>query len=147
MTNIGKKIGIIGGGQLGRMMILAAKHMGFTFIVLDPTPNCPAGNVADEQIVADFEDESAIRRLAERCDVVTYEFEHINAQALERLESAGKPVYPTPKSLEQIQNKLTQKTLLRQHGLPVPDFLPVASAEEIAAAAEENGRRLFRIAD
>lgn len=139
MTNIAKKIGIIGGGQLGRMMILAAKHMGFTFIVLDPTPNCPAGNVADEQIVADFEDEAAIRRLADACDVVTYEFEHINADALKRLEAEGKAVYPTAKSLALIQNKLTQKTVLQRHGLAVPKFMPVTALADIEAAAEELG--------
>ena len=74
MENIHKKIGIIGGGQLGQMMILEAKKMGFYITVLDPTLHCPANTLVDEHIVADFEDEKAIRRLAEKSDVITYEF-------------------------------------------------------------------------
>ncbi len=85
MQNIHKKIGIIGGGQLGQMMILEAKKMGFYITVLDPTLHCPAHTIVDEHIVADFEDEEAIRLLASKSDVITYEFEHINAKVLEEL--------------------------------------------------------------
>lgn len=138
-ANIHKKIGIIGGGQLGQMMILEAKKMGFYITVLDPTLNCPAHTIVDEHIVADFEDEKAIRLLAEKSDVVTYEFEHINAQVLKQLEAEGKKVYPTATSLEIIQNKFTQKSLLKKDGIPVPDFMAVSSPAEILVAGKEYG--------
>ena len=138
-ANIHKKIGIIGGGQLGQMMILEAKKMGFYITVLDPTLNCPAHTIVDEHIVADFEDEKAIRLLAEKSDVITYEFEHINAQVLKQLEAEGKKVYPTATSLEIIQNKFSQKSLLKKDGIPVPDFMAVSSPAEILAAGKEYG--------
>ena len=138
-ANINKKIGIIGGGQLGQMMILEAKKMGFYITVLDPTLNCPAHTIVDEHIVADFEDEKAIRLLAEKSDVVTYEFEHINAQVLKQLEAEGKKVYPTATSLEIIQNKFSQKSLLKKDGIPVPDFMAVSSPAEILAAGKKYG--------
>ncbi|MCJ7855485.1 5-(carboxyamino)imidazole ribonucleotide synthase [Lachnospiraceae bacterium NSJ-143] len=139
MCSINKKIGIIGGGQLGQMMILEAKKMGFYITVLDPTLKCPAHSIVDEHIVADFDDEKAIRLLADKSDVITYEFEHINAKVLEELESEGKKVYPTAKSLEIIQNKFSQKTLLLQNNVPVPEFKSVSSPEDIAAAGREYG--------
>ena len=75
-----KKIGIIGGGQLGKMMILDGKRLDTQFSILDPTEHCPAHSIADRHIVADFDDVDAIIRLAEDVDVVTYEFEHISVQ-------------------------------------------------------------------
>jgi 5-(carboxyamino)imidazole ribonucleotide synthase len=85
-TAIEKRIGIIGGGQLGKMMILEAKRLGLYVVTLDPDPNCPSHSISDEQIVADFNSAGAMARLAERVDVMTYEFEHINAEALAELE-------------------------------------------------------------
>lgn len=139
MENIEKTIGIIGGGQLGKMMILEAKKMGFSVIILDPTLKCPAHTLVDEHIVAAFNDTKAIRMLAEKSDVITYEFEHIDADTLELLESEGKKVYPTAKSLKIIQNKLTQKALLQQHQIPVPTFCSTNTIEEIKKAAEAYG--------
>ncbi len=139
MLNIHKKIGIIGGGQLGQMMILEAKKMGMYITVLDPTLHCPAHTLVDEHIVADFDDKEAIRLLAQKSDVITYEFEHIDAQTLKELEKEGMPVYPTAASLEIIQNKYTQKTLLQKHGLPVPSFEEVKSTEDIQKAAARFG--------
>ena len=110
------KIGIIGGGQLGQMMILEAKKMGFYVIVLDPTPDCPAHSICDEHIIADFNDKNAFALLAEKADVITYEFEHINADALLELENKGYKIYPTAKSLKIIQDKFTQKTLMAENG-------------------------------
>lgn len=139
MENIHKRIGIIGGGQLGQMMILEAKKMGFYITVLDPTEKCPAHSIADEHIIADFDNEKAIRMLAERSDVITYEFEHIGADILERLEAEGATVYPTASSLKIIQNKLTQKLLLEEKGAPVPEFMDVEDAEDIKKAGEMLG--------
>lgn len=86
MTNFipqGKTIGIIGGGQLGQMMALDAKQTGMKVIILDPTPACPAGQVADEQIVAPYASIKAIEELADKADVLTYEFENVDLKALE----------------------------------------------------------------
>lgn len=141
MTNyfLDKKIGIIGGGQLGQMMLLEAKKMGFYAVVLDPTEDCPCHSICDEHIVADFDDEKAFQLLAEKTDVITYEFEHINAKALERLEAKGYKVYPTAASLEVIQDKLTQKEAMLKAGLPVPDFIKIDSINDMINAGEKYG--------
>jgi len=119
MSIINKRIGIVGGGQLGKMMILEAKRLGFYVAVLDPAHDCPASSVCDEVIVAKFTDESAYFRLAEKVDVITYEFEHINTAALEKIEKDGTPVYPSVRSLKTIQNKYLQKCKLRDSGIAV----------------------------
>lgn len=131
-----KKIGIIGGGQLGKMMILDAKRLDYQFAILDPTPDCPAHSIADSHIVAGFEDVEAIKRLASRVDVVTYEFEHISVKALEEVEKTGCPVYPSSKTLAYIQNKYVQKKRLKECGIPVPEFLPVDDYGDLKRAAQ-----------
>jgi len=133
------KIGIVGGGQLGKMMIQEAKKMGFWVAILDPEPLCAAHSLVDEHIVAGLKDRDAIIKLSEICDIVTYEIEHINVDALFEVERAGKPVYPSPASLKVIQNKYTQKQTLLDKGVPVPEFLPVSSADDILAAGEKFG--------
>lgn len=134
-----KKIGIIGGGQLGKMMILDGKRLDTQFAILDPTEHCPAHSIADRHVVADFDDVDAILRMAEGVDVVTYEFEHISVEALRRLEAEGHKVYPSAETLSRIQNKLVQKRWLAKHEIPVPAFRPVDGVEDIHAAAEEYG--------
>lgn len=136
MENIHKKIGIIGGGQLGKMMILEAKKMGFYITVLDPTLNCPAHTLVDEHIVANFDDSKAIKLIASKSDIITYEFEHIGADTLEILEKEGKKIYPTAKSLKIIQNKLLQKNLLLKNNAPVPEFIEVKNIDDIKNAGE-----------
>lgn len=136
---LNKKIGIIGGGQLGQMMLLEAKKMGFYAVVLDPSENCPCHSICDEHIVASFDDEAAFQLLAEKTDVITYEFEHINAKALENLESKGYKVYPTASSLEVIQDKLTQKEAMKKAELPVPDFMVINSKDDMSKAGESYG--------
>jgi len=126
------KIGVIGGGQLGRMIVMEAKKMGYTVIVLDPSPDSPAGQIADEQIAADFLDAMAIGRLAACCDVVTYEFEHIDAKILSELELEGYAIYPSGRSLEIIKDKYAQKKMLRKAGLPVADFELVNNEADIS---------------
>lgn len=122
MNSNNKKIGIIGGGQLGKMMILEAKKMGFYVVIVDPVLLCPSHSIVDEHIVADFHDEEALRTLASKVDVITYEFEHIGVAALKKLEEEGYVIYPSVASLETIQNKYTQKNRLQQCGLTVPRF-------------------------
>jgi 5-(carboxyamino)imidazole ribonucleotide synthase len=133
------KIGIVGGGQLGRMLSYEGKRMGYYVSVLDPTPSCPAGQVSDNQIVASFTDYNAIRKLAESTHVLTYEFEHINADILCELESEGYKIYPSGNTLKKIQNKLIQKQLLKKAGLPVPPFKKVESKEDILNIINEYG--------
>lgn len=136
---LNKKIGIIGGGQLGQMMLLEAKKMGFYAVVLDPTADCPCHSICDEHIVADFDDEEAFQILAEKTDVITYEFEHINAKALKRLEEKNYKVYPTAASLEVIQDKLTQKETMLKSDLPVPDFMKIESIKDMEDAGKKYG--------
>ncbi len=121
------RIGIIGGGQLGKMMAQKARKMGFYVAVLDPTPHCPAAQVADKQIVGDFYAESKLRELVETSDVTTYDIEHIDVQVLKRLYDKGHRIHPSPYVLEIIQDKLAQKDLLSNKGLPVPKYLKVDS--------------------
>ena len=139
MTNniLQKKIGIIGGGQLGQMMILDAKKMGFYIVVLDPNPKCPCHSICDELIVSDFNNKKAFETLAEKTDVITYEFEHINAEALEELESKGHKIYPTPSSLKIIQDKLHQKIAMKKANLPVPDFMEINSTKDMLFAGDK----------
>lgn len=133
------KIGIVGGGQLGKMLCLEAKKMGYQVVVLDPTVASPASQVADRQIVASFSDKESIRQLAKDTDVVTYEFEHIDSEILIDLEAEGYTVYPSGKTLQIIQNKYTQKSFLLQGGLPIPRFSPVSSVQDIEANIKKYG--------
>jgi 5-(carboxyamino)imidazole ribonucleotide synthase len=133
------KIGIIGGGQLGKMMILDGRRLDDYYVILDPTLHCPAHSIADEHIVADFDDVEAIERLASMVDVVTYEFEHISVTALQQIEAKGCPVYPSSETLLHIQNKYHQKQWLTQHGLPVPEFRKADSYEELVAGCDYFG--------
>lgn len=116
-------IGIIGGGQLGRMMAMAARRMGCAVSVIDPTPDSPAGQLADQQIVAAFDDQEAMRSLVEACDVTTFEIETIDVTGLIELEEAGHAIYPPPLLLAQLQDKLLQKELLKEADLPTATFM------------------------
>lgn len=120
-------LGIIGGGQLGKMIAHEARRMSLKVIILDPTECCPASGIADEQIVADFKDDKAIAQLAEKCDVLTYEIELANSAALKELEAKRYPVRPAPETLRLIQNKYQQKSFLKDHRIAVPDFALVRS--------------------
>jgi len=136
MNQLKKKIGIVGGGQLGKMIILDAKRLGFYVITLDPEKLCPSHSLSDEHIVAAFDDEKALRELAQKVDVITYEFEHINVDILTQLEDEGHLIYPTPSSLRIIQNKFRQKAALQRAGFLVPDFQKIATPIDIEIAGE-----------
>jgi 5-(carboxyamino)imidazole ribonucleotide synthase len=143
MKLTGKRIGIIGGGQLGRMLTTPAIEMGFSVTVIDPTPNCPAAQVGAEQIKASLTDERAIQELAERSDFLTYEIEHINTEMLIELAAKGVSINPSPETLTMIKNKLAQKEFLRSIGIPTADFLPIDSALDITRAAKVFGYPLL----
>lgn len=133
------RIGIIGGGQLGKMIAQEAKRMSFEIIILDPSENCPASSVSDEIILADFKDESAIRKLALKSDVITYEIELANSNALKILESQQYPVFPSPETLGIIQNKFRQKSFLRENNIAVPEFDRVKSIESLRSLCTAYG--------
>ncbi|MDK9711546.1 5-(carboxyamino)imidazole ribonucleotide synthase [Acidaminobacter sp.] len=136
------KIGIIGGGQLGRMLAVVAKRMGYSVTVLDPKPDSPAGQIADYQIVAAYSDGDALRSLSRKVDVITFEFEHIDLAELTKLEAEGACVLPSAKSLGLIQDKYVQKSFLKQHDIQVPPFLRIESLEALKAAFLEFGSRM-----
>ncbi|MCM8712107.1 5-(carboxyamino)imidazole ribonucleotide synthase [Clostridium sp. SYSU_GA19001] len=136
---ISKKVGIIGGGQLGKMILNEAKKMSIYTVVLDPSKDCPASSLTNELIVAGFDDKRALEELAERVDVITYEFEHISIEALKTLEAKGYVIYPSVKSLEIIQNKYNQKMKLKKEDIPLGDFIKVESIEDIKKSAENFG--------
>lgn len=115
------RLGIIGGGQLGKMMTQEAKRMGFWVTVLDPTPSSPAGQLADEEIVASFFHEESLQSLVAKSEVVTYDIEHVNTEFLQKLPEKDK-VYPAPETLAIIQDKWQQKATLRQNNIPLPRF-------------------------
>lgn len=134
----GSTIGIIGGGQLGRMMTTVAKHMGYRVIVLDPTPDCPTAQVADGQIVAAYDDLAAVQQLADKCDVVTYEFENVDLTAAQILEEAG--ILPQgANSLKVTQDRELEKKAMVDSNQPVADFAIVTTKEELQAATAKIG--------
>lgn len=133
MTNLlkpGKTIGIIGGGQLGQMMAMSAKEMGFVVGVLDPTPNCPASQVADWTIVAAYDDAEKIAELENKSDCLTYEFENVNSQVL----AEKVPLSKLPQGLELLkisQHRGREKTFFETLGLPMASFSLVETKEEL----------------
>ncbi len=132
-------IGILGGGQLGRMLALEAKRMGYRVVTLEPFPNSPCGQVADEQIVAAYDDVRAIGELGARSDVVTYEFENIPLESVLTLERDGRLVRPGSDVLRITQDRLLEKSFVRDAGFAVAPFVPVRSADDLPAALREVG--------
>ncbi len=131
-------IGILGGGQLGRMLALAGRHMGYRFVTLDPTADSPCGQVADEQIVARYDDRDAARKLAELSDVITYEFENVDAGVAEMLASAS---YVPQGSglLHTTQHRLREKRAIETAGAPVAPYAAIDSAEQLRQAVSRYG--------
>lgn len=134
----GSKIGVIGGGQLGRMLAMAARYMGYRVIILDPDPDCPAGQVADEQIVAKYENRDAARDLARRADVVTYEFENVDAGAVEGAEEAGR-VLPSSQVLRTSQHRVREKSAVTAAGFSTAPFMAVSQEADVEAAVRTVG--------
>lgn len=134
----GKTIGIIGGGQLGQMLTFAAKQAGMRVVILDPNPDCSAAQVADSSIVAEYSDKKAIEELARRSDVLTYEFENVDLEALE--DVSDKVLIPQGTELLRItKDRLREKTFLKEHGLQVAPFAAVSCKEDLVSAIEEIG--------
>lgn len=128
----GATIGIIGGGQLGRMLAMAAARLGYQTVILEPQADCPAAQVASRQIVAAYDDAEALAQLARDCAVVTYEFENVPVSAAAML--AGEvAVFPPPRALEVAQDRLVEKTTLNTMGIATAQFVTVDSDAELAA--------------
>jgi len=145
LTSPGPTLGVVGGGQLGRMLAEAAGPLGVAVVVLDPTPDCPAATVARDQVVADFDDPDGVRELAERADALTFEIELADPDLLaEAAATADVPVHPDPETLRVIQDKLVQKRRLRERGIPVPEFREVDDAADLAAAVEDLGAVMLK---
>jgi len=134
-----KRLGIIGGGQLGMMITEAAKNLSehiSEITVLDPTENCPAAQVGAKQIVGDFKDELAILKLAEQSDIITYEIESGNTDVLSKLKAK---IEPSPSTLGIIQDKFLQKTFLSENELPVSQFYEITSLNDLREKIKELG--------
>jgi phosphoribosylaminoimidazole carboxylase PurK protein len=132
-----KTIGIVGGGQLGRMLTLAAKPLGFEVIVLEAKADCPAAQVGARQIVGDLYDAKALRQLAKQADYLTIEIEHLNVGALHKLAQSGLPVNPSPATVAMIQDKFAQKEFLQQANIPVAESLAIDSPEQAASVLRQ----------
>ncbi len=138
----GATIGIFGGGQLGRMMAMAARGMGYRILVLDPDPGCPARFVVDGCIEAGWDDSRGAAMLARGCDVVTLEIEQIGEHSMASAATFC-PVRPGGALLAIIQDRIEQKNWLRKHGFPVGEYRAVRTLDETRAAIEELGGRCF----
>lgn len=132
----GSTIGIIGGGQLGRMLAMAAARLGYRTIVLEPQPDCPAAQVANRQIVAAYDDATALAELAGASAVVTYEFENVPVQAAETLATRV-PVHPPARALEVAQDRVTEKSFLNGIGIPTAQFCPVDDDDQLTVALKK----------
>ena len=135
----GATIGVLGGGQLGRMMALAARRMGYRICVLDRDARCPTGQVADDVVVGTLDDVDSARKVAERSAVVTLDTEHVPAGLLEAIATIC-PVRPGPSVLATIQDRAVQKRFLDGQGLPQTPWAPVGSPAELDAAVATIGR-------
>jgi 5-(carboxyamino)imidazole ribonucleotide synthase len=129
----GATIGIIGGGQLGRMLAMAAARLGYRTIILEPQPDCPAAQVANRQIQAAYDDRAALAELAAECAVVTYEFENVPVDAAKFLAGTA-AVHPPAQALEVAQDRLVEKTFLNGIGISTADFRPVDDDAQLTAA-------------
>ncbi len=129
-------LGVLGGGQLGRMFCLAARRMGYRVWVLDPDPQSPAGALADRHLQAGYDDAEALREMRAHCAAVTTEFENVPAQTLEYFDSHI-PVRPSPQAVAIARDRIREKRFIREQGLATAPFCVVSNAAELEAACAE----------
>ncbi len=132
-----KRVGILGGGQLGKMLCIAASDWHLDTSVLDPTPNCPASLVSKKVVQGDFTDFDAVYNFGKTADIITIEIENVNTEALIKLKSEGKIVHPDPLALQIIQDKGLQKEFYKKNNLPTSAFLICDSAAQIKSQIQE----------
>ena len=131
-------VGIIGGGQLGRMSAMAAARLGYRCHILTPEPDSPAAQVSAHCTLGDYEDPAALRAFAEAVDVITFEFENVSAEGLELLQSL-RPVRPSPRVLRISQDRVAEKSFLRDAGVPTAPWQAVSSMDGLRAALSALG--------
>jgi len=136
-TKPGKRIGIVGGGQLAKMTALSALEFGCDIHILERKPEGPAMNLAGKTFIGDWDNPDDLLKLAEHADVITLENEFVDANSLSELEKAGHTLFPTSKSIGLVQDKYIQKQTLQEAGLPLTPFRAVESREEIIEVAKE----------
>lgn len=134
----GSTLGMLGGGQLGRMFTMAARTMGYNVIVLDPDSESPAGKLADDHVCADYTDKTALDYLAKTCDVITTEFENVPAATLEQMAQHG-PVRPGAHAVTITQDRIHEKTFLNDNGFPTAAFAVIRSLEDLQQAITDIG--------
>ena len=139
MLPAGSVIGILGGGQLGRMLAVAAAKLGYDVHVYCPRPDAPAGRVAGRHVQGAFDDLPALQAFAADCDVVTVEFENVPAQAAEAIEASGTPFRPGARALAISQDRAEEKAFLQSIGIEVADWRSVSSPGELACALDALG--------
>jgi len=125
------KIGILGGGQLGRMILQAAANYNLFIKILDPDENAPCKHIANEFKKGKLTDFDTVYKFGKNCDVITIEIENVNIEALKKLEKEGKKVFPQPHILEMIQDKGNQKMFYQRNDIPSPDFFLVENKLQI----------------
>jgi 5-(carboxyamino)imidazole ribonucleotide synthase len=128
-------LGVLGGGQLGRMFTLAAYSMGYRVVVLDPDPHSPAGLIADQHIKADYRDHAALQLLGDECAAITCEFENVPAESMEYLEKFC-AVRPGARAVRIAQDRIREKTFVQKHGLATAAFAAIYEDADIVAAIE-----------
>lgn len=133
------RLGIIGGGQLGRMLSFEAKRLGFHVTVIDPTPQSPAAQVVDQHILAGYSDSEATQKLAAQCDFLTVEIEHINTDTLAALEKNGTTIHPSPKTISIIKDKFAQKQFLQKNKIPTAQYMEVSNTADVEKAGKKFG--------
>jgi 5-(carboxyamino)imidazole ribonucleotide synthase len=130
------KVGILGGGQLGRMLIQSAININLDLWVMDPDENAPCSSLVENFFVGDLEDFDAVYGFGQNCDVITIEIEKVNTEALKKLQSEGKKVFPQPEVIETIQDKRVQKSFYEKHEIPTAPFVLTENKEEISKHTE-----------
>ncbi|MDI1321701.1 MAG: 5-(carboxyamino)imidazole ribonucleotide synthase [Algoriphagus sp.] len=126
-----KVLGVLGGGQLGRMLIQSAINYNQDIHILDPDPNAPCKDISQKFTVGSLKDFDTVYAFGQACDVITVEIENVNTEALEKLRSEGKQVYPQPEILRLIQDKRAQKQFYQQNGIPTAEFILTADKADV----------------
>ena len=133
-----KKLGILGGGQLGKMLITECNKMDISVSVLDPSNGSPCKNICEKFECGDFKDYDTVVKFGEKCDIITFEIEHVNVDALEFLEKNGKEVYPKSKTLKIIQDKNKQKSFFKKSSIPTANFKFFSNISEFKSSISQN---------
>ncbi|CAH9080331.1 unnamed protein product [Cuscuta europaea] len=136
-------VGILGGGQLGRMLCQAASQMAIKVIILDPLENCPASSLAHHHVVGSYDDSSTVEEFGKRCDVLTIEIEHVDADTIEKLEHQGVECEPKASTIRIIQDKYLQKVHFSKYAIPLPNFMQIDNFESAKRAGDLFGYPLM----